>query len=243
MVKGVSPITHELIKKKGYGILMRFVFQYKGKFDWLISKEVFEAYCRHIYAGLKREFQVAWSPKAFRITVETDPKKPRGWGGNFQQDAAGFHLELQLFGCPKKEQTFTLLQSLLDHTLTHEMLHGFVPFVEGNSCWTEGVVEFLTYWYHGNVQENLAVLEEEYKAITDPAYKQHKYGYLEGVRKMAALCAKDARVLHDVKRLVRECNRNETNHFKVYTRQDVVAYNPGFAAFFGPKCNHVPHTL
>lgn len=215
-----------------------FRFRYKGKFDWLISKEVFEAYCRHLYADLKRVFEVAWSPKEFRITVETDPKKPRGWGGNFQKDAAGFHLDLQLFGCPKKEQTFTLLQSLLDHTLTHEMLHGFVPFVEGNACWTEGVVEFLTYWYYGKVRENLAVLEEEYAAMKDPVYKRHKYGYLEGVRKMARL---ENAVLADVQRLVRDANRNVQ---KVWTRQDVVAYNPKLAAFFGPKCNeHVPHKL
>jgi hypothetical protein len=108
---------------------------------------------------------VAWSPKEFHITVETNVKKPRGWGGNFQKDQTGFYLDLQLFGCPKQEQTFTLLHSLLDHTLTHEMLHGFVPFVQGNSCWTEGVVEYLTYWHNGNVAENLARMQEEYTAI------------------------------------------------------------------------------
>ena len=221
---------------------MNFVFRYKGKFDWLISKEVFEAYCIHIYDDLKRVFKVEWSPKTFFITVETKANKQRGWGGNFQKDAAGFHLDLQLFGCPKKDQTLTLLQSLLDHTLTHEMLHGFVPSVQGNSCWTEGVVEYLTYWYHDKVADNLARMEEEYKAITDPRYKKHKYGYLVGARKMSRL-AKDEGVMKDLKRLIWDYNRNEESHLKVYTRQDVVAYNARFATFFGAKCFHVPHAL
>jgi hypothetical protein len=34
------------------------------------------------------------------------------------------------------------------------------------------------------------------------------------------------------------------NESATHTRQDVVAYNPKLAAFFGPKCNeHVPHKL
>jgi hypothetical protein len=58
-----------------------------------------------------------------------------------------------------------------------------------------------------------------------------------------ALLAKDEGVMQDLKRLIRDYNRNEETHLKVYTRQDVVAYNARFATFFGAKCGHVLHTL
>ena len=54
-----------------------FKFQYIGKFDCLISKNIFENYVENLYNNLKKCFEISWSPKKFVITMEIDPKKKR----------------------------------------------------------------------------------------------------------------------------------------------------------------------
>ena len=54
-----------------------FQFRYIGKFDCLISKNVFENYVKNLYNNIKKCFQISWSPKKFVITMEIDPNKKK----------------------------------------------------------------------------------------------------------------------------------------------------------------------
>jgi len=213
-------------------------FVYKGRFDCLVSKKTVEAYVKDLYLSLRSRFKVKWAPKHFVVIMEINPRKEKGWGGNNWYEGDTFTLQMQLFGFPKREQTFRILQRWLGDTLTHEMLHLFIPSVQGNSCWTEGVVEFMTFWVQGTIRENLVKTMQEYKEITDEAYKQHKYGYVVGFKKMNALYEEDPGVLKVVSKMISDNTR------KVYTKADILAYDARFRIFFTGGCNrHVPHNL
>jgi hypothetical protein len=223
-----------------------FQFIYKGKFNCLITKDVFETHIEQLYDNMKKMFGISWSPKKFIVTMEIDPKKSKGWGGNTNYDfkTNTFLLTLQLFGFSKNEQTISIIEKLFGYVLTHEMLHFFIPYVQNNSCWSEGVTDFMTFWYTDTISENLFRLKKEYKEITDPSYKQHKFGYLSGFKKMVKLYEDDPSVITDMKRIIKDFNKNDKNRQKIYTHKDIIEYNPKFVGFFIGKCNtHVKHEL
>jgi len=224
-----------------------FHFIYKGKFDCLITKADFEIYVENLYNDMKKLFKISWNPKKFIITMEIDPTKEKGWGGNTDYDRNTdiiYKLTLQLFGFSKREQTFSIIQKLFGYTLTHEMLHVFIPSVQNNSCWSEGVTDFMTFWYTDTISENLTRLTEEYKNITDKEYKQHKYGYVKGFQKMAKLYEEDSSVIKDMKRIIKDFNKNDISKKNTYLKKDIIEYNPRFSIFFNGKCNtHFEHKL
>lgn len=228
-----------------YTIDDMFEFTYKGKFNCIITKNVFETYVKRLYNNLKRRFKVSWSPKKFLVTMEIDPKKPQGWGGTvLEKSSETYSLLVQLFGYDKHEQTFAIIQQLFGNILTHEMMHFFIPYIDNNSCWSEGVTDFMTYWYSDTISETMFRLEKEYKQITDPSYKQHKFGYISGFKKMLKLYKKDPTVIDDMLRIIKDFNKNEITKQKTYTRKDIINYNPKFSVFFIGKCNeHVTHTV
>ena len=53
-----------------------FQFIYKGRFDCLITKEVFESHVERMYNEMKRQLDVKWSPAKIIITMEMDPERP-----------------------------------------------------------------------------------------------------------------------------------------------------------------------
>ena len=224
-----------------------FQFKYKGKYDCLIPKDAFEKYVQDLYNDMKKRFNITWSPKKFIVTMEMDPKRPRGWGGNTDYDRKTdiiYRLHLQLFGLPKKEQTFDILQLFFGNIVRHEMLHFFIPSVKDNSCWSEGVTDFMTYWYTDTISDNLSRLQREYKEITDSDYKAHKYGYITGFKKMNSLYTENKSVINDMKRIIKDFNMNSDSKKKEYTSSDIIEYNPKFKTFFIGKCNvHAPHEL
>jgi hypothetical protein len=217
-----------------------FHFIYKGKFDCLISKDTFEMYIQSLYYNIKRKFGVTYNPKKFTITMEMDGKdKRKGYGGNTNENYPNYELRLQMFGFPKKEQTFDLLNSFFGNTVTHELFHLFIPSVQDNSCWSEGVTDFMTFWYHNTIFENLSRLQHDYNEITDEKYKAHKYGYITGLKKMVTLYNKDPSIMDDMKKIIKEYDRT-----KEYTAAHIIAYNPKFKTFFTGRCNkHIPHDL
>jgi len=221
-----------------------FKFLYKGRFDCLISKETFETYVENLFHSMKSRFNVKWTPKQFLVVMEVDPKRRQGWGGNnwYDKQTNTVTLQLQLFGFPKKDQTFNILQRLFGDTLTHEMLHCFIPPVEGNSCWTEGVTEFMTFWFHDTTDENLARTIREYNEITDEDYKRHKHGYVAGFKKMNALYA-DKTVMVSMLKVIRDFNKTPETKRRVYTKSDIIEYDGRFRTFFTGLCGHVPHAL
>jgi hypothetical protein len=142
-------------------------------------------------------------------------------------------LQLQLFGFSKKEQTGRILSQWLGgDTLIHEMLHFFLPAIDGNSCWSEGVVEFLTFWIQDSIEENLARSIREYNQIKDQAYKEHKYGYVIGFKKMNALYEKDQDIMQSISNLILDFNKNTETKKKIYSKFDILEYNPQFRVFF-----------
>jgi hypothetical protein len=208
----------------------------------LRNKEYFEKRVKHLYNCLKREFDIKWSPKQFIITTKVNYNaKEQGWGGDTQRKFAkngdaSYFLNLQLFSSTLDIDVF------IGTTVTHEMLHFFLPYVEGNSCWSEGVTDFVTFWFHDTIDENLKKLKREFKNIADLEYRAHKYGYITGFAKMVKLYKKSpTTVIRDIKRLVRD---HHTTLQKHYTVDDIVAYNPAFKTFFLHLCNeHVVHKL
>lgn len=223
-----------------------FEFKYKGKYDCLIPKDVFEKYVEDLYNDMKKRFNVTWSPKKFIVIMEMDPKKQQGWGGtrDITVEYNIFKLTLQLHGFPKKEQTFDILQIFFGNILRHEMLHFFIPYVKDNSCWSEGVTDFMTYWYTDTISENLSRLQREYKEITDSDYKAHKYGYITGFKKMNSLYTENKSVINDMKRIIKDFNMNSDSKKKEYSSSDIIEYNPKFKTFFIGKCNiHALHEL
>lgn len=218
-----------------------FDFRYIGKFDCLISKNVFENYVENLYNNLKKCFNILWSPKKFIVTIEIDPKKKRGIGGCTDYDRKTdiiFRLNLQLFGYNKNDITFSILEEFFGYTLTHEMLHFFIPSVKNNSCWSEGVTDFMTFWYNNTISENLIKLTNEYKNITEPIYKKHKYGYITGFKKMDKLFKEDPSIINDMKHIIKDFNKNDTIKKKEYTEKDIIHYNKKFKIFFTGKCNN-----
>jgi hypothetical protein len=217
-----------------------FIFRYIGKFDCLISKNIFENYVENLYNNLKKCFNISWSPKKFIVIMEIDLKKKRGIGGCTDYDRKTdiiFRLHLQLFGYNKNDITFSILEKFFGYTLTHEMLHFFIPSVKNNSCWSEGVTDFMTFWYNNTISENLIKLTNEYKNITDPIYKKHKYGYITGFKKMAKLFKEDPSVINDMKHIIKDFNKNDMIKKKEYTEKDIINYNQKFKIFFNGKCN------
>jgi hypothetical protein len=228
-----------------------FQFIYKGRFDCLITKEIFESHVKTTYTAMKQQLGVTWSPAKFVVTMETDPKRPRGIGGTTDYDRKTeiiFRLHLQLLGVPKKEQTFELMKQLFDYTLRHELFHFFIPSIQNNSCWTEGVTDFMTTLHtHGSTEGNLlgflAQMNQRYKEAKDD-YKQHLHGYLAGYKKMLTLFHEDASVVEDVYKLIRARHKNDETYKREYSPSDIIAQNPKFRTFFLGRCNtHIPHAF
>lgn len=226
-----------------------FQFIYKGRFDCLITKEIFESHVERTYNAMKRQLGVTWSPAKFVVTMETDPKRPRGIGGTTDYDRKKdiiFRLHLQLFGVPKQEQTFELMNQLFDYTLRHELFHFFIPSIQHNSCWTEGVTDFMTILHtHGSTEGNLlgflARLTQRYKEAEED-YKQHLYGYITGYKKMLSLFHEDASVVKDVYKLIRDRHKSDDTYKREYSPSDIIAQNPKFRTFFLGRCNkHIVH--
>jgi len=227
-----------------------FHFIYKGRFDCLISKSTFEMYIQNLYYDIKKKFGVTYDPKKFTIIMEMDGTETRkGFGGVVKKIVPNYELVLFLFGYPKKEQTFELLNYFFGTVITHELFHLFIPYVIDNSCWSEGVTDFMTLWYRDTlwhrdtISEHLSKLQHEYNEITDEKYKAHKYGYITGLKKMVKLYYENSTsqisIIDDMKKIMKEFDRT-----KKYTAADIIAYNPKFKTFFTGRCNkHIPHDI
>ena len=82
-----------------------FQFIYKGRFDCIITKDIFEQHVKNLYNDIKKKFNITMDPKKFIVTMEIDSKKSKGYGGYTDYDRKTeiiYYLNLQLFGYPKK---------------------------------------------------------------------------------------------------------------------------------------------
>jgi len=224
-----------------------FQFIYKGKFDCIITKEMFETHVKNIYATIKKIFDIKFTPKKFIIIMHMDPLKTKqSWGGYTDETSASsvYKINLQIFGVPKKMQTFGFLELFFENIIIHEMLHFFIPSVKDNSCWTEGVTDFMTFWYLDTIEKNLLRLENEYKEIKDAKYKEHKYGYITGFKKMVKLYNEDKTVIDVMKKVIKDFNKSSESKQKEYMSSDIISYDKRFKTFFIGKCNkHIEHKL
>jgi hypothetical protein len=175
--------------------------------------------------------------------------KRYGYGGNVDEIYPNYTLQLQLFGFPKKKQTFELLHYFFGTIVTHELFHLLIPYVKGNSCWSEGVTDFMTFWYRDTlwhrdtISEHLLRLQHEYNEITNKTYKAHKYGYITGLKKMVKLYnenpTSEKSIIDDMRKIMKEFDRT-----KEYTAADIIAYNPKFKTFFTDRCNkYITHDI
>jgi hypothetical protein len=215
-----------------------FIFIYKGKYDCLISKKDFESYIKNLYFDIKKKLNVKFTPKKIIITMSMNENKQQGWGGTTNNEIYNiFRLELQLHGYPKKLQTFEILSRFFGDIVRHEIFHFFIPYIENNSCWSEGVTDFMTYWYNDTIKIKLKEHLDEYNSINDKKYKEHKYGYISGFTKMAKLFYKNNLIIDDMKKIIQDFNKNDNNRQKSYTKDDIILYNNKFKTFFIGKCN------
>jgi hypothetical protein len=225
-----------------------FQFTYKGRFESIITKETYELYIQKLYNDLKKTFEVKFTPKKFIVTLEIDIKKTQGWGGNTDIKIDGndiiYTLSLQLHGFTKEEQNEFVIRRFFGLLITHEMFHFFIPHVEDNSCWSEGVTDFMALWYLDTIQESLLRLQKEYKEIEDAKYKKHKYGYITGLKKMVKLYNEDKTVFDIMKQIIKDFNKNLETKQKKYKSLDIISYDKRFKTFFNSKCNnHIVHKL
>ena len=220
-----------------------FQFRYIGKFDCIITKKEYELYIKNMYYNMKKIFNIKYSPKKIKIIMEMNPKKSQGWGGTreiYSGDINSdiYEMKLQLFGYPKKLQTFNILAKFFGHIITHEMFHFFIPFIINYDLWSEGVTDFMAAWYNNNISNHLSSMVREYKQITDPDYKLHKYSYLAGYKKMVKLYKEDESVINIMKKIIKDCNKNKSDKKKTYIKSDIIKYNPKFKVFFYKKYKH-----
>jgi len=222
-----------------------FEFIYKGKYDCIISKDIFELYIKTLYFDIRKKLNVKFKPNKFIVTMIMNPNKQQGWGGIINNKIYNiFKLELQLYGYPKKLQTFEILQRFFGDVVRHEIFHFFIPYVENNSCWTEGVTDFMTFWYNKTIDKKLKEYLDEYKLITNLPYKKHKYGYICGFKKMANLFKKDYLIINNIKKIIKDFNKMPNLRKKKYKKDDIISYNNKFKIFFTKKCNnHITHNL
>jgi len=225
-------------KTRKRGNLFRFI--YDGEFDCLIDKSTFERCVQSVYLRMKTKFKVRWTPAKFVVTMESNPLRKKAIGGTTDFDRKYdivYRLRLQLHGYPLKEQTFKMLFDLFEYTLTHEMMHFFIPSVQNNSCWSEGVTDFMTFWFLESMPQNLLVLKYEYANETNLVYKRHRFGYVKGFQRMHALYVMDPTVVQDIIRMIQTFNKNTAAKKKVYAASDIASYNSKFKDFFIGKCN------
>ena len=204
-------------------------------------------YIQNLYHSIKKMFDITYDPKKFTIIMEMDgTDKRKGYGGHVEEIYPNYKMLLQFFGVPKKEQTFEKLNNFFGHTVTHEMFHLFIPEVHENSCWSEGVTDFMAFLYvdivnhTATINGTLSKLQRQYNEITDEKYKAHIYGYITGLKKMVTLYTKDESVFwDDMKKIIKEFDRTKT-----YTAADIIAYNPKFKTFFTGRCNkHIDYDV
>lgn len=99
----------------------------------------------------------------------------------------------------------------------------------------------MTFWYNGTIDKKLKEYLDEYKAITDKKYKEHKYGYICGFQKMTKLFNNNQSIINDIRRIIQDFNKDRK---KKYTKNDIISYNNKFKIFFTKKCNdHITHVL
>lgn len=64
-----------------------------------------------------------------------------------------------------------MLQNFFGGIIRHEIFHFFIPYIENNSCWSEGVTDFMTYWYNDTIKIKLIEKLDEYTFIKDKNIK------------------------------------------------------------------------
>ena len=112
------------------------------------------------------------------------------------------------------------------------MFHFFIPFVINYDLWSEGVTDFMAEWYNNNISNHLSSIVREYKQITNPNYKLHKYSYLAGYKKMVKLYKEDESVINIMKKIIKDCNKNKSNKKKYIQNQILLNIIQNLRFFF-----------
>jgi hypothetical protein len=217
-----------------------FEFVYKGESDFNVPKPMFETFMKTLFADLKQLFKAQWSPKKIIVTMHVNPKMDRMIGGTTNKPSKfRYVLDLFLNGIEKPKQTKKVIDELLNYTATHEMFHFFMPYVHTNSCWSEGVTDFMTFWFRNKLEKEVPLQLKQYNEITDAQYKKHRRGYAMGLNKMFELYKKNPNVIVDIKQMVFDYLSDITSVTRAYSAKDVIKYNPLFKTFFGSNaCVH-----
>lgn len=220
-----------------------FEFVYKGERDFNVTKTVFETFITTLYEDLRHLFRAQWSPKKIIVTMHVDPKLSRMIGGTTNKlSKYRYVLDLFLHGIEKQKQTKTVVDELFNYTATHEMFHFFMPYVHNNSCWSEGVTDFMTFWFRNKLEKEVPLSLKNYQEIKEPQYKKHRRGYALGLNKMFELYKKNPSVLGDIKLMVFDYWVDVRSVTRSYSAKDVIQYNPSFKTFFGSEaCVHHPY--
>lgn len=172
--------------------------------------------------------------------MDIDAKqKQQAKGGNTNKPSHDIYtLDLQLYGFPRKTQTYAILHEFLYEVAIHEIFHFFMPYVHNCSCWSEGVTDFMTMWFCNNLDKFKIVNEWKYNNQVEQKNKAHRYGYVTGYKKMYDLYqANKEQILKDIFRMIKDYWRNDETIEKEYTPEDIIQYNEKFKTFFAnTKC-------
>ena len=157
---------------------MKVVFEYNGPYLLSIKKSIYEKLIIKTYNDFVKLYNIEYKPKKFIIKYYG--KKMTGgitnYGGTsnkYKKDET-FVLSLQVYIDPKYKKK---VYNDIKHIITHEILHFFVPAVNKNGCWTEGLTDFLAYKYENNLPQIINNMND-LSLIKNKTYYEHKYSYI-----------------------------------------------------------------
>lgn len=196
------------------------------------SKRRFERFVEYHLSRIVRKYRVRYMPSPLTIILESGTLKDpshSSYGGTWLSKQK-LYLQLYNLRTPKGIRTF------LREVVIHELFHLVVPIVTGNSCWSEGAVEFMTYLYLNEVHEALAEKIREFEESTDKVYKEHKYGYVEGFRVLVDMWKKNPRGIEaKLKAIIRDHTSSKAHYHRQYDKSMI-----DFSGLFTAKYDTPP---
>lgn len=129
------------------------------------------------------------------------------------------------------------------HIIVHEFFHLFLPHIEGNACWSEGVTDFFAFYF----QNCLYAIEEATAKVvavktSDPTYYRHKHGYITGSTDMLRLYMKAPdRMDATLRKVMQDTNATKAATEKRYEQSDILAFDPAFEVFFRKDIGHIEY--
>lgn len=205
-------------------------FEYRGTYLLSATRAQFERMVTSALADIRETMGVRYRPPiAFTLRGRTNTRGELSLAGITRLSSRdGITIELKI------QAPAAVSLRRFAPIIVHELFHTVVPIVSGSLLWSEGVTDFCAHWFLG-LLDDLPRKRAHVNAVrhTDPAYYRFKRPYTEGACAMLELFRAHPRVtMAALRDVVREATRSRDAFFADHGREDVVAHDSRFAAFF-----------